>query len=60
MTPGGTSGSIRNATGLTQLDRSGAESGHGNVMGKSWNITNWQKSCNFVISHGILPILPRT
>ena len=28
------------------------------VMGKSWNMTNYQKSWNFVISHGILPILP--
>ena len=35
------------------------------VMGKSWNIKKWPKviefcdqSLNFVIRHGILPILP--
>ena len=29
------------------------------IMEKSWNMTIFfQKSCNFVISHGIFPILP--
>ena len=29
------------------------------VMEKSWNMKNWPKVMDFVISHGILPISPQ-